>query len=74
MVSALLAQARRRGVRAVSVGTANSSLDNISFYQRCGFRMDHVRRDHLAYVQPPVVERGIRMWDMLVLRHPLTTP
>jgi ribosomal protein S18 acetylase RimI-like enzyme len=48
------------------VGTASSSLDNIAFYQRCGFRMDSVRRDHFAYVDPPVTEFGIPMRDMIV--------
>jgi ribosomal protein S18 acetylase RimI-like enzyme len=69
IVAALLDEADRRAVASVVVGTANSSLDNIGFYQRCGFRMDEVRRDHFAYVDPPVVERGIVMRDMLVLRY-----
>ena len=67
-VAALLAEADERGVVSVIVGTANSSLDNIAFYQRCGFRMDHVRRDYFDYFDHPVVERGIAMRDMLVLR------
>jgi len=53
----------------VLVGTANSSLENIAFYQKCGFRMDHVRRDYFVYVQPPVIQNGIVMRDMLVLRY-----
>jgi ribosomal protein S18 acetylase RimI-like enzyme len=51
------------------VGTANSSLDNIAFYQRCGFRMDAVRRNHFAYVEPPVSEFGIPMLDMIVFSY-----
>jgi GNAT superfamily N-acetyltransferase len=58
--------------RALLVGTANSSLENILFYQRCGFRMFEVRRDYFAYIQPPLQERGIVMRDMLVLRYDLT--
>jgi len=57
--------------RALLVGTANSSLENILFYQRCGFRMFEVRRDYFAYIEPPLQERGIVMRDMLVLRYDL---
>jgi ribosomal protein S18 acetylase RimI-like enzyme len=69
MVAQILMLARRRGVHTVLVGTANSSLENIAFYQKCGFRMDHVCRDYFAYVQPPVIQNGIVMRDMLVLRY-----
>ena len=62
------AQARRRGTRSVLVGTADASLENIAFYLKCGFRMDHVRRDYFDYIQPPIMENGILMRDMLVLR------
>jgi ribosomal protein S18 acetylase RimI-like enzyme len=69
MMAQMLALAQQRGVRAVLVGTTNSSLENIAFYQKCGFRMDHVRRDYFAYIQPPIVQNGIAMRDMLVLRY-----
>jgi len=58
----------------IVVGTANSSLDNIAFYQRCGFRMDAVRRDHFDYVDPPAEEFGIRMQDMIVFSHEIPEP
>lgn len=38
MVAWLLDEARRRGKAAMEVGTANSSIDNIAFYQRIGLR------------------------------------
>src|SRR3982751_6420702 len=38
----LIDEARRRGKRRLLVGTANSSISNIAFYQKCGLRMDHV--------------------------------
>jgi ribosomal protein S18 acetylase RimI-like enzyme len=69
MIARILMLAQRRGVHAVLVGTANSSLENIAFYQKCGFRMDHVRRDYFAYIQPPIIQNGIVMRDMLVLRY-----
>lgn len=66
-MQAILAEARQR-TRAVLVGTANASLDQIAFYQKCGFRMDHVRRDYFDYLSVPAYEHGIRIRDMLVLR------
>lgn len=68
MVAALTAQVRLRNIAALVVGTANSSIDNIIFYQKCGFRMDHVRRDYFSYLPQPVVENGIPMRDMIVFR------
>lgn len=68
IIALLLEEARRRGARSVLVGTADASLENIAFYLKCGFRMDHVRREYFHYIQPPIVHNGILMRDMLVLR------
>ncbi len=58
----------RRGL-ALLVGTANAAFDNIAFYQKCGFRMYEIRRDYFDYIQPPVIENGIQIRDMLVFRY-----
>lgn len=71
MIRWILDEARRRGVAAVCVGTANAGLDNIAFYQKCGFRMDSVRKDYFNYFSSPVYENGIQIRDMLVLRYAL---
>jgi ribosomal protein S18 acetylase RimI-like enzyme len=68
IINALIKVARARKVRSVLVGTANSSLDNIAFYQKCGFRIDHVRRDYFSYFSKPVMDNGILIRDMLVFR------
>lgn len=68
IVAWLLGEARRRGKRAVLVGTANSSISNIAFYQKCGFRMDHVRKDYFWYYREPIYEDDIQIRDMLVFR------
>jgi len=72
LVAWLVDEARRRGKSAVLVGTANSSIDNIAFYQRCGFRMDQVRRDYFWYYREPHYENGIQIRDMLVFRYDLS--
>jgi N-acetylglutamate synthase-like GNAT family acetyltransferase len=71
IVAWLVDEARRHQKTAVLVGTANSSIDNIAFYQKCGFRMDHVRKDYFWYYREPVYENGIQIRDMLVFRYDL---
>lgn len=71
LVAWLLDEARRRGNVAVLVGTANASIDNLAFYQRCGFRMEQVRKDYFSHYREPVYENGIQVRDMLVFRYDL---
>ena len=66
VVETLVAEARARGKSKILVGTANASIGNIIFYQRCGFRMDHVRRDYFGYLQKPEFENDIEVKDMIV--------
>lgn len=73
LISELLKLAQQQSTGAVIVGTANSSLDNIRFYQKCGFRMDSIRKDFFSYFATPVYEDGILIQDMLMLRYALTT-
>jgi ribosomal protein S18 acetylase RimI-like enzyme len=68
LVAWLIAEARRRGKGEMLVGTANSSIDNIAFYQKCGFRMDQIRKDYFWYYREPHYEYGIQVRDMLVFR------
>jgi ribosomal protein S18 acetylase RimI-like enzyme len=68
VISQLIEEARHRGVKALVVGTANSSLSNIAFYQKCGFRIDSVRKDYFAYFPAPVYDNGILIRDMLMFR------
>ena len=70
ILTALQAELPAHG-RRLRVGTANCALDNIAFYQRCGFRMLAVERDHFAYIQPPIIENGIVMRDMIVFSYDL---
>jgi GNAT superfamily N-acetyltransferase len=74
-VAWLLDEARRRGKRRMLVGVSNAALANIAFYQRCGFRMDHVRHDYFGYYERhyggPIFEHGIQVRDMLVFGYDL---
>jgi ribosomal protein S18 acetylase RimI-like enzyme len=71
LIEFLVAEAEQRGKQRMVVGTANASISNIAFYQKAGFRMDHVRQDYFRYYTTPVYENGIQIRDMLVFRRDL---
>ena len=71
IIDNLMAEARRRGKTRIVVGTGNSSIGNIVFYQKCGFRMDHIRRDYFWYHDEPEIENGILLRDMIVFSYDL---
>ena len=71
IVAEVVEEARRRGVKRLLVGTGNFSLDNIAFYQKCGFRMSHVRRGWFDAVDPPEFWQGIKLRDMIVFDYEL---
>lgn len=71
LVGWLVDAARQRGKSAVLVGTANASIGNIAFYQKCGFRMDQVRKDYFWYYRDPHYENGIQVRDLLVFKYDL---
>ncbi len=59
----LVADAARRalqmGAREITVGTGNSSLGQLAFYQKCGFRIIGVEWDLFAQYAEPIEENGI---------------
>ena len=69
IVEWLVAEGRRRERRAIEVGTSSTSLGNIAFYQKCGFRPSAVRRDYFWYYRGEQRENGIPIRDMLVFRY-----
>jgi len=63
--------AKVRGATTVSVGTGNSSLGELRFYQRLGFRITGVSRDYFGDYDPPIFEEGIHCLDMIHLSRAL---
>jgi ribosomal protein S18 acetylase RimI-like enzyme len=61
-------QCREAGARSLIVGTANSGLGALRFYQRTGFRNDSVRAGFFDTYPAPIWEDGIRARDMVMLR------
>jgi GNAT superfamily N-acetyltransferase len=70
----MLEEGRRRRKKAMIVGTRNSSIGNLAFYQKCGFRMDHVRADYFWYYGGGEVENGIPVRDLVVFRYDFVPP
>lgn len=56
---------QKEGYQTVLVGTANSSIDNIAFYQKAGFRMEAIEKDFFRHYPEPIYENGIRALDMI---------
>jgi GNAT superfamily N-acetyltransferase len=67
LIQLLANEARRRGKQRLIVGTANSSIGNIAFYQKCGLRMDHVRHDYFRYERRPVFDTKSRCCRRIAL-------
>ncbi len=59
------------GFSVITVGTANSSIDNLAFYQKAGFRLTHIVKDFFAKYPEPIYEHGIRALDMVMLERKL---
>lgn len=61
----LTEECQKDGYQTVLVGTANSSIDNIAFYQKAGFRMEAIEKDFFSHYPEPIYENGIRALDMI---------
>lgn len=68
LIQEAIAVARGSGMKQLEVGTGNSSLDQLAFYQKAGFRIVGVDRGffHRNYKEE-IVENGIRCLDMIRL-------
>ena len=72
IVNEVMEEAKRRSSESVIVGTGNIAVDNIIFYQKCGFRMRAVRQDFFHDLRTPIMSRGILLRDMLVFEYKIT--
>ncbi|MFJ7725322.1 GNAT family N-acetyltransferase [Neobacillus sp. NPDC097160] len=55
-----------KGLHQMIVGTANSSIANLAFYQKLGFRMAEIKKDFFKNYPTPIYENGIRALDMVM--------
>ncbi|PSL40462.1 acetyltransferase (GNAT) family protein [Planomicrobium soli] len=68
-----LAEAQRLCYETVEIGTGNSSINQLAFYQKLGFRMVSIDRDFFVRHYPePIFENGIQCRDMIRLEYKIS--
>jgi len=68
LIEECIRRARAQGVTQIKVGTGNSSLDQLAFYQKCGFRITGVDCDFFLDNYPESIEEnGILCRDLVRL-------
>src|ERR671911_3180725 len=74
LLTAVIEDLRRRGVRRAIVGTANAGIGQLAYYQKAGFRLLRIERDFFSpargYPQT-MTDNGIRLRDMVWMDQPL---
>ncbi|QHE53485.1 N-acetyltransferase [Pontibacillus sp. HMF3514] len=64
---------RDQGVYKMIVGTANSSIANLAFYQKAGFRIAEIKKDFFLKYPEPIWENDIRAIDMVMFERIIHT-
>ncbi|WP_414051418.1 GNAT family N-acetyltransferase [Macrococcus animalis] len=60
--------AKELGCNKILIATANSSLNQLALYQKCGFRMVDIEKDFFINEYKEVImENGIRAMDKVIL-------
>ncbi|MCF8067061.1 MAG: GNAT family N-acetyltransferase [Desulfobacterales bacterium] len=63
-----LEEAKGRNAESIEVGTGNSSIDQLAFYQKQGFRISEVIPDFFTdHYEEEIIENGIVCRDMIRL-------
>jgi N-acetylglutamate synthase-like GNAT family acetyltransferase len=67
--------AKMLGCKSLEVGTGNSSISQLAFYQKCGFRIDGVIQDFFIYhYEEEIFENGIQCRDMIRFSMDISCP
>jgi len=68
LIAAAISSARALGATSLEVGTGNSSIDQLAFYQKAGFRMVRIAKNYFTLnYDEPIFENGIQCRDMVIL-------
>lgn len=62
---------KEKGFQKMIVGTANSSIANLAFYQKAGFRMVEIKKNFFLNYPEPIIEDGIQAIDMVMFEKEL---
>jgi GNAT superfamily N-acetyltransferase len=77
LLALVLTNLRGRGVRRVIVGTGNSGIGQLAFYQKAGFRLWRIERDVFTPARgypEGIEENGIPLRDMVWMEQALAPP
>ncbi len=72
LIRQLIELARKQQYKMLIVGTADTGLQQIRFYERNGFKKYALRKNFFIEHYPqPIFENGVQLKDMVLLRQPL---
>ncbi|MFK2816895.1 GNAT family N-acetyltransferase [Bacillus subtilis] len=61
-------KAKHMGAKVIEIGTGNSSIHQLSLYQKCGFRLQAIDHDFfIRHYDEEIFENGIQCRDMVRL-------
>ncbi|WP_419743086.1 GNAT family N-acetyltransferase [Paraclostridium dentum] len=61
-----ISTSKNLNIKTLEVGTGNSSIDQLAFYQKCGFRITGVDKDFFKkHYEEKIIENGIECIDMI---------
>ncbi|UTW58115.1 GNAT family N-acetyltransferase [Kordiimonas sp. SCSIO 12603] len=67
LIEGAIEAVKSEGGTYLEVGTGNSSIDQIAFYQKAGFRMQRIAKNFFTLNYPDIIiENGIECRDMIV--------
>lgn len=73
MIESVVQFAAEQNCESIIVGTGNSSINQIAFYQKCGFRMFRIEKDwFLKEYNNAIFENGIQCVDRILFEKKLT--
>ncbi|MFB0634411.1 GNAT family N-acetyltransferase [Bacillus rugosus] len=68
LVQDAIEKAKELGANTIEIGTGNSSIHQLSLYQKCGFRLQAIDHDFFVrHYDEDIFENGIQCRDMVRL-------
>ena len=68
LIAAAISSAKELGAERLEVGTGSSSINQLAFYQKTGFRMQRIAKNYfILNYDEPIFENGIQCRDMVIL-------
>lgn len=69
LLAEAVSKAQECGAQCLEVGTGNSSIGQLAFYQKAGFRLDRIAKNYFTLnYEEPIFENGIQCRDMVFLK------